>query len=107
MSDALLMAFSNPVEGREDEYNKWYDEVHLSDVLAVPGIVSGRRYELAPGGRGEHRFLAVYDVEGDPREAVRELISRMKTGEIPLSDAIDPAAGSLAVWIPRGDVRTA
>jgi hypothetical protein len=24
----LFVVLSNPVEGREDEYNQWYDEVH-------------------------------------------------------------------------------
>jgi hypothetical protein len=35
----LYLVFSNPVEGREDEYNAWYDEVHLPDVQRIPGVV--------------------------------------------------------------------
>jgi hypothetical protein len=27
-----FLVFTNPVEGREDEYNEWYDNVHLGDV---------------------------------------------------------------------------
>src|SRR5579875_2478485 len=98
---AMLLAFSNPVEGREDEFNAWYDEVHLPQVVQVPGIVSGRRFELAPGGRNDTRFLAVYDIEGDPREALRELLVRMRSGEIGMSEAIDRNSGGMSIWVSR------
>jgi hypothetical protein len=107
MSDQpLLLAFSNPADGREDEFNEWYDSTHLPDVLQVPGVTSGQRYELAPNGRSPHRYLAVYELEGDPDTVVRELLGRMRSGQIAMSDAIDPTAGSLAVWLPRAAVRT-
>jgi hypothetical protein len=35
--------FSNPVAGHEDEYNKWYNEQHAPDVVAVPGFVTKKR----------------------------------------------------------------
>ena len=28
----------------EDEWNRWYDSVHLPDALRCPGVRSGRRY---------------------------------------------------------------
>ena len=28
----------------ETEWNRWYDEVHLPEALACPGVVRGRRY---------------------------------------------------------------
>jgi hypothetical protein len=27
MKNYVVLALTNPVEGREDEYNKWYNEV--------------------------------------------------------------------------------
>ena len=36
----------------EAEWNRWYDAVHVPDVLACPGVVSGRRY-LASGDISE------------------------------------------------------
>src|ERR1700704_107863 len=38
------LVFSNPVAGREDEYNKWYDTQHAQDVVAVPGFVTAQRF---------------------------------------------------------------
>ena len=39
-----FFAFTNPTSGKEDEYNTWYDEHHLKDVINVPGFVSARRF---------------------------------------------------------------
>ena len=50
MSNPQFLVFSNPVEGREDEYNEWYDNVHLRDVCNVPGVAGAKRYELVPTG---------------------------------------------------------
>ena len=47
---ALLVVLSGPVAPeREDTYNDWYTNVHLPDVLAVPGYVRAARYKAFPG----------------------------------------------------------
>ena len=43
-----FLAFTNPAPGKEDEYNAWYEEHHLKDVINCPGFVSARRFRLAP-----------------------------------------------------------
>ncbi len=42
----VLVVMSNPAPGKEQEYNDWYTNVHLGDVLKVPGIVSAQRFKL-------------------------------------------------------------
>jgi len=44
----------------EDEFNRWYEEEHLADMLAYPGVVAVRRYRRlgVPA-----RYLAVYEIE--------------------------------------------
>ena len=66
---SVLLVMSNPVEGREEEYHEWYENTHIGEVLWVPGIVSGQRFELvAEKGQPEtRRFLVLYEVEGDPQ----------------------------------------
>src|SRR5271155_4214779 len=39
-----FFVFSNPVAGHEDEYNKWYNEQHAPDVVAIPGFVTAQRF---------------------------------------------------------------
>ncbi len=45
-----MLALTNSVPGREAEFNGWYDEVHVKDLVAVPGIVAAQRYVAVPSG---------------------------------------------------------
>jgi hypothetical protein len=103
---ALFLVFTKPVDGMEDEYNRWYDEVHIHDVVKVPGVVSAQRYEVAhpgpAGGEPTHRYLAVYELEGKPEDAMDEMMARFLTEKMPGSDALDLLSSDMAVWAPRG-----
>ncbi len=64
----IFMVFTDVDPKHEEEFNAWYDTEHLSDVLAVPGVLSGARYSAYKGGP---KYLAVYelsssDVFGSP-----------------------------------------
>lgn len=43
----------------EVDWNRWYDDVHLPDALACPGVLRGRRYvstgEISESDRGQGR----------------------------------------------------
>jgi hypothetical protein len=45
-----------------DAFDRWYNEVHVPEILACPGWRGNRRYECVDG---EPRFLALYDLD-DP-----------------------------------------
>ena len=47
MGRYVFAVHSNAAEGREQEYNDWYSNHHLKDVLACPGVISARRLTLA------------------------------------------------------------
>ena len=40
----IFMVFTDVDPNQEEEFNAWYDTEHISDVLAVPGVLSGARY---------------------------------------------------------------
>ena len=44
MTKCNFVILSNPVAGREDEFNEWYTKQHLDDVLKVPGFVAAQRF---------------------------------------------------------------
>ena len=76
MATSILMVLTNPVEGKEDEYNEWYSDIHIREIVDIPGFVSARRFKLADaqmGAAGPHQYLAIYEVEGDPGEALAAL----------------------------------
>jgi hypothetical protein len=102
----LFIVFTKPTDGMEDEYNKWYDEQHVHDVARIPGVVSAQRYEVAHpgpgGGEPTHKYMAIYEIEGDPAGPIEQMMTRFTTEEMPGSDALDLAGTAMAVWAPRG-----
>lgn len=81
MERGLMLVFSNVTDAsRVREFNRWYDEVHVREVLQVPGVVAATRYELdedqmMPGDDGfGRRFLVVYELEAEDLKAVRDAI---------------------------------
>ncbi|OBI91561.1 DUF4286 family protein [Mycobacterium asiaticum] len=67
---------------REQEYNTWYDEIHLSELVAVDGIVSARRLRPVDG---QGPYIALYEIEGDDLAAILQAMSRAK---LTMSDAL-------------------
>jgi hypothetical protein len=97
-----FLVFSNAREGKDDEYNAWYDSVHLPDVLSLSGVKSGERYRVQQVGDElpEHRYLAVYDLDGDPGTVLKELRERSASGQFALSDSLDLSTVKMMFWEP-------
>ncbi len=53
------------IASREKEYNDWYDNVHIPDILATPGFISARRYEQKEFRDGRGKYLAIYQIDTD------------------------------------------
>jgi hypothetical protein len=56
----LLMVWTDVPADKEAEFNRWYNEEHLAERLAVPGFLSAARYEAVKGGP---KHLAYYELE--------------------------------------------
>jgi hypothetical protein len=56
----LLLALLEPPEKMEEEFNEWYDQEHIPERKAIPGIITAQRF-MAHGG--SPKYLAVYDLE--------------------------------------------
>ncbi len=50
---------------REKEFNDWYNNIHVPDVLEIPGIVRMTRYENAIPSEEQAKYLALLEVEAD------------------------------------------
>jgi hypothetical protein len=89
-----LIVFSNPESSREDEYNRWYDTIHIPDVLHVPGFISGQRFKLAENespGTDIPRYLVRFEFKSYDLDAtVAELVGRIKSGKTRMSTAMAP-----------------
>ena len=72
MSRNLMLVFTNAEPGKDEEFNRWYDEVHVGEVLGVTPIKACTRYRVADDDPG-YRYVAIYEFEGDPDEALAAL----------------------------------
>jgi hypothetical protein len=104
-----FFVFSNPTAGHEDEYNKWYDEQHGPDVVAVPGFVTAQRFvknELPLYRMVDlqvPKYLIIYKIVTDDIEAVfAEVNRRLKTGETIISPTFDTKTSVSYVYRPFG-----
>lgn len=93
MQNFKLIVFSNPVEGREDEYNDWYTHRHLADVLRVPGIVAAQRLRCTEvqrdAGPRPWEYMAIYECRAEGvQQVIDGLRARSGTPEMPISCAM-------------------
>ena len=112
MTKQIFLVQTNPVEGREDEFNDWYSNQHLSDVLNVPGFVAAQRFRLSdtqrPGtGAYPYKYIAIYEMEGDVDAILNKIQEGVAAGKILMSDCLDMSSWRLSFWNPRGPRATA
>jgi hypothetical protein len=98
-----LVVMSNAKPGMDEEYNAWYEQHHLPDLLSIPGVTGGERFRVktfegAPPP--EFKFLAIYELDGDPAGVLKESGVRNADGRMSRSDALDSERFSLAAWEP-------
>ena len=46
----------------EEEFNKWYNEQHLPERMAIPGYVSARRFKLEDGNNAL-KYLCIWEMD--------------------------------------------
>ena len=82
LPNCLLIVTAEVDAEVEADWNRWYDEVHLPEALACPGVLSGRRYvsagEIAESDRGSSRrfsarlYTTVYELDSPAAVATSE-----------------------------------
>lgn len=102
MTQHLFLVYTNPMSDAQDaEFNDWYTNTHLGEIVAIPGFRSATRYKAAGTGAAgaKHRYLAIYELEDGvtPDEAQANLVGAIQSGKLHMTDSMqveaDPAAG--------------
>ena len=91
MAKYMIIGFNGPVagEGNEEAYNRWYDEVHVPDLKAVPGIVSARRFKvLSPDSKWPS--AAIYEIDTDDLPSTLKNMASVR----PMDPSFDKANSS-------------
>jgi len=80
----IFIALTNPAPGREAEFNQFYDDIHVPDVLGSQGWVAAQRYRLSSEQRPDQSppwmYLAVYEVTCPDGEILAPLKLRPDVG---------------------------
>lgn len=93
-----MLVFTNAVDGRDDDFNDWYDGIHLGEVLALEPFVAAQRFRLTDAQVMDdqpHRYVAIYEFAGAPQAAIDALMAG--TASFNMSDAM--AADSRVVLV--------
>ena len=57
-----FLVFTNAVDGRDDDYNQWYDEVHAVEMCALPEYTGVTRFKLTDAQMVPDQSHAMADV---------------------------------------------
>ena len=108
MASHRLFVFTQPVEGKDAEYNDWYDKIHLKEVLEIEGFVAAQRFALAEGpADGEAPvapapYVAIYEIEAESMEqAMANLMGSSESMD--MSDALDLTAAKTFAYTAIGE----
>ena len=109
--DNLMVVLSNAKPSLEDEFNDWYSNVHIVEVVDnLDGFQAAQRFKLAPGqveDGAEYKYLAIYQIPDDKLEAAQNAIlfqraereEALAEGRVPLiSNRKELFDGSHSTW---------
>jgi hypothetical protein len=93
MAKYVFVVMTNAAPGQEAEFNRWYDEEHLGDVLKLPGMVSAQRFQVAAeeaaNPQASLKFLTLYEIETDDLSRTQAaLAAAAGTPAMPISPAL-------------------
>ena len=104
MPKVKMLVYTNALEGKDEEFNRWYDNIHIPEVLQLTKAVAAQRFRLSeaqPGDPGPHRFLAIYEFEVDSKEAYDSLMAT--TDKMDLGNSLDAPSAKVVFYDDLGD----
>lgn len=114
MARFKMLIFSNPTSDKEEEFNNWYTNEHVPDVLTVPGYIGAQRFRieeafnLTPADEGTAKpwsYLAIYEIEADSIAAAQKALgAALAAGQVSLSDSIDHHGVARVIALPITDL---
>lgn len=103
MAKYCLLVLTTPVPGRDEEFNDWYTNQHVPDVLKIPGFVGAKRYKITHDSNLPGKYVAIYEIEADdPQTVIAELRKRSNTPAMIMSDAFDSSTASMSLCAQIG-----
>lgn len=96
-----MVVFSNAVEGRDKDFNDWYQNTHLKQIVSIKSFARAQRFRfhsnIIPGAADPARYMAIYDIETDDIGAALAAMGELAaSGRMPLPDSMaQPIIGAV------------
>ena len=78
ISKELLLVTASIDPSVEEQWNRWYNEVHLPEIAACPGFRSAQRY-VSHDAQGR-RYIAIYELDSPAALETAEFAARRGWG---------------------------
>lgn len=113
MAKHVLFALTNPIAGREEEFNHWYDTVAVPVYKSLPGLVPLGRFKAVDVPHmfpfemdNEFAYLSMYYFEADDAAAFMETIKATfsERPEYQFSPDIDQTKFFEPIFVALGDI---
>ena len=71
IGNTVLVVTMEVEEADDAEFNKWYNEQHLPERMAIPGYISARRFKLeGDNNNNALKYLCIWEMEdGSPLQS--------------------------------------
>lgn len=112
----LLFAMTNPLPGRDAEYNRWYDEVAYPAYKSLPGLVPLGRFKAVDVPqmfpfqmRNQFEYISLYWFEAEDSVQFLEDMKAAyaKLTDYHFSEDIDQSRFCEPIFMALGDVNFA
>ena len=100
----VMLVFANPIPGKEAEFNDWYTNTHMGDLVQLQGWMGAQRFRIVtnvqprPSAAGyTHGYLIIWDLEEtDANAALGRMTAAIGGGKSRLGAAFNytPGAGA-------------
>lgn len=70
-TQGIYAVFCYARDGLDDEFNRWYDQIHMPDAMALGIYMQGTRYKLSgkPGDPFVAPYLSIYETPDSPKQS--------------------------------------
>lgn len=116
MAKHVLLAMTNPVPGKDAEYNDWYNNVAYPTYKSLPGLIPLGRFKAVDVPHmfpfemdNQFQYLSMYYFETDDATAFMERIKATFAfrPEYQFSDHIDQSKFFEPIYVAMGDINFA
>lgn len=102
MPNCKLVTMTRPLPGREAEYNDWYQNTHIPELVNTLKMKGAQRFKLVAKmmGASEAEYLAIYDIEcDDPADFMHQMGEASASGKFTKSNDGDQSATYASLFV--------